>query len=76
MTMGCVQCGTSRFAFLQNVGSRKIVSVKDIADGPVRAAVHPLQVEFAHPRPSSGVIVAHFTPTPYSAMACVASTVT
>ncbi len=75
MTIGLVQCGTRRGTFSQMIGSRKIVPSRMLR-------MVPFGLRYMRFRPnsvtraSSGVMVAHFTPTPYLAIAFAASTVT
>jgi len=63
MTIGRVQPGTRRGTFWQIMGSRKITPPRIFADRAVSAISHLLQLEFLHAA-SSGVMVAHLTPTP------------
>src|SRR4051794_21852314 len=73
--IGFVQPGTSRGMFSITIGSRKITP-------PRMFRIVPLGERYIFFRPnsstraSSGVIVAHLTPTPNSLMASAASTVT
>src|SRR3546814_1813141 len=74
MTIGCVQPGTRRGTFLQMIGSRKIVPpmmLRSVPFGDFHICFRPN----SSTRCSSGVMVAHLTPTPYSLMAFAASTV-
>jgi hypothetical protein len=72
--IGFVQPGTRRGTFLQMIGSRKITP-------PRMLRIVPLGERYMRFRPnsstraSSGVIVAHFTPTPCFLMALAASMV-
>ena len=75
MTIGCVQAGTRRGTLRQMIGSRKIVpssSLRIVPFGERYIAFRPNSLT----RASSGVIVAHFTPTPYCLIARAASSVT
>ena len=75
MMMGLVQLGTSRGMLEMTIGSRKMTPPRML-----RMVPFGLRHIFLRPnsvtRASSGVIVAHFTPTPCRWMACAASTVT
>src|SRR3546814_18282191 len=65
MTIGCVQPGTRRGTFLQMIGSRKIVPpmmLRSVPFGDFHICFRPN----SSTRCSSGVMVAHLTPTPYS----------
>ena len=75
MTIGSDQCGTRRGTLLQMIGSRKIVPSRMLRMVPfgLRHIFFSLN---SVTRASSGVIVAHFTPTPYCLMALAASIVT
>ncbi len=75
MTMGCVQPGTRRGTFLQMIGSRKIVPSRMLRIVPL-GDFHIFLRLNSFTRPSSGVIVAHLTPTLYFLIACAASIVT
>src|SRR4051794_31509792 len=74
MMMGLVHPGTSRGMFSMTIGSRKITP-------PRMLRIVPLGERYIRLRPnsstraSSGVIVAHFTPTPCCLIALAASTV-
>src|SRR3954447_2190391 len=74
MMIGFVQPGTSRGMFEMTIGSRKITP-------PRMLRIVPLGERYIRPSPnsstraSSGVIVAHLTPTPCSLIALAASTV-
>ena len=74
MTMGLVQPGTSRGTFLQMIGWRKTVPPRMLRIVPF-GDFHICLSLNSSTRASSGVIVAHLTPTPYSLMALAASTV-
>ena len=75
MMIGLVQLGTSRGMLEMTIGSRKITPPRML-----RIVPFGLRHIFLRPnsvtRASSGVIVAHFTPTPCRWMACAASIVT
>ena len=75
MMMGLVQLGTSRGMLEMTIGSRKMTPPRML-----RIVPFGLRHIFFRPnsvtRASSGVIVAHFTPTPWRWMACAASIVT
>ena len=73
--MGCVQCGTRRGTFLQMIGSRKMVPSRMLRMVPFGLRHIALRLN-SRTLDSSGVMVAHFTPTPYCRIACAASTVT
>src|SRR5712671_6210524 len=75
MMIGLVQPGTSRGTFLQMIGSRKITPprmLRMVPFGDFHISFRPNSFT----RASSGVIVAHLTPTPTFLMALAASTVT
>ena len=73
-TIGFVQPGTSRGTFLQMIGWRKITPPRMLRIVPF-GDFHICFRPNSSTRASSGVIVAHFTPTPYSLIAFAASTV-
>src|SRR3954453_20480041 len=75
MMIGFVQLGTSRGMLLMTIGSRKITPPRMLRMVPLGERYIRLSPN-SSTRASSGVIVAHFTPTPYSLMALAASTVT
>ena len=75
MTIGWVQPGTSRGTFLQMIGSRKMVPPRMLRIVPL-GDFHIFLRLNSFTRASSGVMVAHFTPTPYFLIASAASTVT
>jgi hypothetical protein len=75
MMMGCVQPGTKRGMLEITMGSRKttpprMLRMVPLGDRHIRLSPNSVT------RSSSGVIVAHFTPTPYCWMASAESTVT
>src|SRR6266481_1541185 len=75
MMIGLVQPGTSRGTFRQMIGSRKITPprmLRMVPFGDFHISFRPNSFT----RASSGVIVAHLTPTPAFLMALAASTVT
>src|ERR1700722_12924387 len=75
MMIGLVQPGTSRGTFLQMMGSRNTTPprmLRMVPFGDFHISLSPN----SFPRPSSGVMVAHLTPTPTFLMALAASTVT
>ena len=75
MMMGLVQLGTSRGMLEMTIGSRKMTPprmLRIVPFGDRHIFFRPNSVT----RASSGVIVAHFTPTPCRWMACAASIVT
>jgi hypothetical protein len=74
-TMGRVQPGTSRGTFLQMMGSRKMVPPRMLRIVPLGDFHIDLRLN-SFTRPSSGVMVAHFTPTPCCLIALAASMVT
>ena len=74
MTIGSVHVGTSRGTFLQMIGSRNTVPsrmLRMVPFGDFHICLSPNSLT----RASSGVIVAHFTPTPYCLIAFAASIV-
>jgi len=73
--MGLVQLVTSRGTFLQMIGSRKMVPPMMLRMVPFGDLHISLSLNSAT-RASSGVMVAHLTPTPYCLTALAASTVT
>ena len=75
MMIGLVQPGTSRGMLLMMIGSRKITPPRMLRIVPFGLRHISLRPN-SSTRASSGVIVAHFTPTPCSLMAFAASTVT
>ena len=75
MTMGLVQPGTSRGTFLQMIGSRKMTPPRMLRIVPF-GDFHIFLSPNSFTRASSGVMVAHLTPTPQAWMACAASIVT
>src|SRR6476660_2551888 len=75
MMIGWVQPGTSRGTFLQMIGSRKMVPPRMLRMVPLGLR-HICLRPNSFTRPSSGVMVAHFTATPYFLVAWAASTVT
>src|SRR6266704_45547 len=75
MMIGLVQPGTSRGTFLQMIGSRKMTPprmLRMVPFGDFHISFRPNSFT----RASSGVMVAHLTPTPTFLMALAASTVT
>src|ERR1700712_4926139 len=75
MMIGLVQPGTSRGTFLQMMGSRKITPprmLRMVPFGDFHISFRPNSFTLA----SSGVMVAHLTPTPTFLMALAASIVT
>src|ERR1700693_5432525 len=75
MMIGLGQTGTSRGTFLQMIGSRKITPprmLRMVPFGDFHISLRPNSFT----RASSGVMVAHLTPTPTFLMALAASTVT
>src|SRR6266700_200290 len=75
MMIGLVQPGTSRGTFLQMIGSRKITPprmLRMVPFGDFHISFRPNSFT----RASSGVMVAHLTPTPTFLVALAASTVT
>src|SRR5437588_9959962 len=75
MMIGLVQPGTSRGTFLQMIGSRKITPPKMLRMVPF-GDFHISLSPNSFTRASSGVMVAHLTPTPTFLMALAAFTVT
>ena len=63
MTMGWVQPGTRRGTFLQMIGSRKITPPRMLRMVPL-GDFHIFLSLNSSTRASSGVMVAHLTPTP------------
>ena len=74
-TIGWVQPGTRRGTFLQMIGSRKITPPRMLRIVPLGDFHISLRLN-SFTRASSGVMVAHLTPTPYFLIALAASTVT
>jgi hypothetical protein len=74
-TMGLVHPGTSRGTLEQMIGSRKMTPPRMLRIVPFGERHMCLRPNSAT-RASSGVIVAHFTPTPWRRIAFAASTVT
>ena len=75
MMIGFVQPGTRRGTLRQMIGSRKITPprmLRMVPFGDFHISFRPNSFT----RASSGVMVAHFTPTPCFLMAFAASTVT
>src|SRR5271170_6642167 len=75
MMIGLVQPGTSRGTFLQMIGSRNTTPprmLRMVPFGDFHISLSPNSFT----RASSGVMVAHLTPTPTFLMALAASTVT
>ncbi len=75
MMIGLVQPGTSRGMLLMMIGSRNTTPPRMLRMVPL-GETHIFLRPNSSTRASSGVIVAHLTPTPCSAMARAASTVT
>src|SRR3954463_6524359 len=75
MMIGLVQPGTSRGTFLQIMGSRKTTPPRILRMVPF-GDFHISFSPNSFTRASSGVMVAHLTPTPTFLMALAASTVT
>ena len=75
MTIGLVQPGTSRGTFGMMIGSRKMTPPRMLRIVPFGER-HILLRPNSSTRASSGVMVAHLTPTPCRLMALAASTVT
>src|SRR3954463_7604700 len=75
MMIGLVQPGTSRGTFLQMMGSRKITPPRMLRMVPF-GDFHICFSPNSFTRASSGVMVAHLTPTPTCRMALAASMVT
>ena len=74
MTIGFVQPGTSRGTFEITIGSRKMTPPRMLRIVPFGERYISLRPN-SSTRASSGVIVAHLTPTPCSLIALAASTV-
>ena len=74
MTIGFVQPGTSRGMLLMMIGSRKMTPPRMLRIVPLGERYMRLRPN-SSTRASSGVIVAHLTPTPYRLIAWAASTV-
>ena len=75
MMIGLVQPGTRRGMLLMMIGSRKTTPPRMLRIVPF-GETHIFFRPNSSTRASSGVIVAHLTPTPYCLMAFAASTVT
>jgi hypothetical protein len=75
MMIGFVHPGTSRGTFLITIGARKMVPPKMFRMVPFGDS-HIFLRWNSLTRASSGVIVAHFTPTPWRLIASAASIVT
>lgn len=75
MTIGFVHPGTSRGMFEMMIGSRNTTPPRMLRIVPL-GDTHIFFSPNSSTRASSGVIVAHFTPTPNSLIASAASTVT
>ena len=75
ITIGLVQPGTRRGTFLHTIGSRKMVPPMMLRMVPLGERHISLRLN-SFTRASSGVMVAHFTATPYCCVALAASTVT
>ena len=75
MTIGLVQPGTSRGMFEITIGSRKITPPRMLRIVPF-GDLHIFFRPNSSTRASSGVIVAHLTPTPCRLIAWAASIVT
>ena len=75
MMMGLVQPGTSRGTFDMMIGSRKTTPPRMLRIVPFGER-HIFFRSNSATRASSGVMVAHLTPTPWRLMAFAASTVT
>ena len=75
MTIGLVQPGTSRGMFEMMIGSRKMTPPRMLRIVPF-GDFHIFLRPNSSTRASSGVIVAHLTPTPYCLIALAASMVT
>ena len=73
--IGLVQPGTSRGMFEMMIGSRKITPPRMLRMVPLGER-HICLSPNSSTRASSGVMVAHFTPTPCFLIAFAASTVT
>ena len=74
MMIGLVQPGTSRGTFWQMIGSRKITPPRMLRIVPFGDRHIFLRLN-SFTRPSSGVMVAHFTATPTSRVLLAASMV-
>ncbi len=74
MMIGLVQPGTRRGTFLQMIGSRKITPPRMLRMVPL-GDFHICLRPNSFTRPSSGVMVAHFTATPCFLVASAASMV-
>src|SRR6185503_12229640 len=74
MMIGLVQPGTRRGMLLMTIGSRKIVPPRMLRIVPLGEG-HIFFRPNSTTRASSGVIVAHLTPTPYFLIAFAESTV-
>ena len=74
MTIGLVQPGTRRGMLLMMIGSRKTTPPRMLRIVPF-GETHIFFRPNSSTRASSGVIVAHLTPTPYCLIAFAASTV-
>ena len=68
MTIGSVQPGISRGTFVITIGSRKTTPPRMLRIVPL-GDFHISLRPNSSTRASSGVIVAHLTPTPYSLIA-------
>ena len=75
MTIGFVQPGTSRGMLEMMIGSRKITPPRMLRMVPL-GDFHIFLRPNSSTRASSGVMVAHLTPTPYFWMALAESIVT
>ena len=75
MMIGLVQPGTRRGTFLQMIGSRNMTPPRMLRMVPFGDFHISLRLN-SFTRASSGVMVAHLTPTPTFLMALAASTVT
>ncbi len=75
ITIGLVQPGTSRGMFEMMIGSRNTTPPRMLRMVPF-GDTHIFLRSNSATRASSGVIVAHFTPTPSRLIAFAASTVT
>ncbi len=73
--IGLVQPGTSRGTFFMMIGSRKMVPPRMLRMVPF-GDFHIFLRPNSSTRCSSGVIVAHLTPTPYFLIALAESIVT
>ena len=74
ITIGFVQPGTSRGTLVITIGSRKMTPPRMLRIVPFGERYISLRPN-SSTRASSGVIVAHLTPTPYCLIALAASTV-